>query len=204
VFVFPSFPFHHLFVVHADADVYVDELCEGYVLMCEKINPTHTYANPPTSIDVLLVPGGAGARLLNVSTQIDFVRKTYPNVKYLISICTGAGIVARAGVLDGREATTNKKAWATVTNMRKEVVWRSPARWVVDGNIWSSSGVTAGLDLIFAFIEEVYGEDAARELQGTLEYERGRGMCDDVFAEVHGVVPTWECVERKGNRTMAL
>jgi transcriptional regulator GlxA family with amidase domain len=150
----------------------------------------------------LLVPGGAGARLLNVSTQIDFVRKTYPNVQYLISICTGAGIVARAGVLDGREATTNKKAWNTVTQMRKEVVWRSPARWVVDGNVWSSSGVTAGLDLIFAFIEEVYGEEVARELQGTVEYERGKGMCDDPFAELHGVQPTWECVERKGNGTV--
>jgi hypothetical protein len=59
------------------------------------------------------------------------------------------------------------------------------------------------LDLIFAFIEEVYGEDVARDLQGTLEYERGRGMCDDSFAEVHGVEPTWECVERQIKRTMA-
>jgi hypothetical protein len=54
------------------------------------------------------------------------------------------------------------------------------------------------LDLIFAFIEEVYGEEVARDLQGTLEYERGRGMCDDSFAEVHG----GKCVLRKVNMYM--
>jgi putative intracellular protease/amidase len=106
------------------------------------INPTHTYANPPTDIDVLLIPGGAGAQFLNVTTQVDFVRETYPKVKYLITICTGAGIAARAGVLDGKSATTNKKAWAQVTGVGEKVRWRSPARWVRDGNVWSSSGVS--------------------------------------------------------------
>lgn len=158
------------------------------------INPTHTYDNPPPDIEVLLVPGGAGVRFLNLTTQIEFVRKTYPNLRYLISICTGAGILAEAGVLDGRSATTNKLAWAQVTEKGPKVKWRSPARWIVDGNIWSSSGVTAGLDLIFAFIEEVYGSQVAKDLQKPLEYERRSDMCDDPFAEINGVKPTWDCV----------
>ncbi|OAK96715.1 DJ-1/PfpI family protein [Phaeosphaeriaceae sp. SRC1lsM3a] len=160
------------------------------------INPTHTYSSPPSSIDVLLVPGGAGVRHLNLSTQVEFVRRTYPNLKYLISVCTGAGVLAQAGVLDGKAATTNKKAWKEITPMGKEVDWKSPARWVVDGNIWTSSGVTAGLDLIFAFIDEVYGADMAKNLQSTVEYVRSNGQCDDPFAAIHGVEPTWECIER--------
>lgn len=106
------------------------------------VNPTHTYDKPPEEIDVLLVPGGPGSRLLNVTTTIDFVRKVYPNLKYLITTCTGAGIAARAGVLDGKRATTNKAAWNTITQMGPDVKWTSPARWVVDGNIWTSSGVS--------------------------------------------------------------
>ncbi|OAL54802.1 class I glutamine amidotransferase-like protein [Pyrenochaeta sp. DS3sAY3a] len=163
------------------------------------MTPTHTYAAPPPDIEVLPVPGGAGARAGNVSAQIEFVRHMYPKLRYLISVCTGAGILARAGVLDGRRATTNKKAWGPITAMGPEVQWVSPARWVVDGNIWSSSGVTAGQDLIFAFMEEVYGAEVTRSIQATTEFERSRGMCDDPFAEIHGVEPTWTCVERGSN-----
>lgn len=110
------------------------------------IAPTHTYTSAPNDIEVLLVPGGPGARYFNITTQLDFIKTTYPKIKYLISICTGAGVVARTGVLDGRNATTNKRAWARTTTMGPKVLWRSPARWVVDGNIWTSSGVSAGHD----------------------------------------------------------
>src|SRR5689334_4735175 len=60
------------------------------------ITPTHTYANAPDDIEVLLVPGGPGARYLDITTQLEFIKKTYPKVKYLITICTGAGVAARA------------------------------------------------------------------------------------------------------------
>lgn len=53
--------------------------------------------------------------------------------------------------------------------------------------------MTAGLDLIFAFIDEVYGSRAAEDIQGTIEYKRTGDACDDPFAEIHGVEPTWEC-----------
>jgi transcriptional regulator GlxA family with amidase domain len=105
------------------------------------INPTHTYSNPPQDLDVLLVPGGPGATFGDVEEVIEFVRVTYPRVKYLITTCTGSGIAARAGVLDGKRATTNKAAWDSVVAMGPEVNWVSPARWTVDGNIWTSSGV---------------------------------------------------------------
>jgi putative intracellular protease/amidase len=105
------------------------------------VNPSHTFDNPPDDIDVLLVPGGPGSRLGDVTKVIDFVRDTYPKVQYLITTCTGSGIAARAGVLDGKRATTNKAAWNAVVAMGPDVNWVSPARWTVDGNIWTSSGV---------------------------------------------------------------
>lgn len=106
------------------------------------MNPTHSYSNPPKDIEVLLVPGGPAANFGNVDIVINYVQDTFPNLKYLLTTCTGAGIAARAGVLDGKRATTNKKAWSIITPMGPQVQWVSPARWTVDGNIWTSSGVS--------------------------------------------------------------
>ncbi len=84
--------------------------------------PTHTYAdNPP--IDVLLVPGGAASRSPDLGPEIEYIRKIFPRLKYLITICTGAGIAAQAGVLDGYRATTNKAAWNTMVAMGPKVKW---------------------------------------------------------------------------------
>ncbi|KZL75234.1 DJ-1/PfpI family protein [Colletotrichum tofieldiae] len=163
------------------------------------VNPTHTYDNPPEGVEVLLVPGGPGATVGDAKRVVEYVRGTYPSLKYLITTCTGAGIAARAGVLDGKRATTNKAAWSTIVKMGPNVNWVSPARWVVDGNIWTASGVTSGLDLIFAFLDQIYGQDLTRRVQGVVEYERNKGACSDPFAEWHGVPPTGECVETQEN-----
>jgi putative intracellular protease/amidase len=78
----------------------------------QSIVPTHTFDNPPEDLEVLLVPGGIGTRSDNITAPVvDFVKATYPNLQYLISICTGGSIAAKSGVLDGRNATTNKKSW---------------------------------------------------------------------------------------------
>lgn len=73
---------------------------------------------------------------------VEFIRKTYPKLKYLLTICTGAGVAAKAGVLDGKRATTNKAAWNETVKLGPKVKWVSPARWTIDGKIWTSSGVS--------------------------------------------------------------
>jgi putative intracellular protease/amidase len=94
----------------------------------------------------LIIPGGIGSRapapLLN--NTITLVKERYPTFQYLITVCTGAGIAARAGVLDGKHATTNKRAWDETTALGPKVKWIRQARWVTDGNIWTTSGVAAG------------------------------------------------------------
>jgi putative intracellular protease/amidase len=96
---------------------------------------THRSPESKSIIDVLLVPGGAGTRFLTtINRVIEFVEKVFLSVKYIISICNGAGVLARTGILDGRRATTNKLLWEPTTALRKEVYWVKEARWVMDGN----------------------------------------------------------------------
>lgn len=83
---------------------------------------THTYAdNPP--IDVLVVPGGAASRNPDLGPEKEYIRTVFPKLEYLITICTGAGIAAQSGVLDGHRATTNKAAWNTMVPMGPKVKW---------------------------------------------------------------------------------
>ncbi|KAF6841589.1 DJ-1/PfpI family protein [Colletotrichum plurivorum] len=149
--------------------------------------PTHTYATAPKDIEVLMIPGGLWTRSPNLNATISYVRETYPKLRYLISICTGASIAARAGVLDGKRATTNKASWAATIASGPEVEWVPKARWVVDGNVWSSSGVSAGIDATLAFMGEVYGEEEAGRIADLMEYERHTDPDWDPFAEKFNV-----------------
>jgi transcriptional regulator GlxA family with amidase domain len=137
-------------------------------------------------LEVLLIPGGAAARDPNMMFIDDWVAQMYPNVRYLITICTGAIFPARAGVLDGRRATTNKRAWDVVTKHGNGVEWVAPARYVVDGNIWSSSGVTSGMDLMLHWVATWYGEEFAENISQLTEHEI-RAESDDPFTDLAGV-----------------
>ncbi|KAF8810851.1 DJ-1/PfpI family protein [Phlegmacium glaucopus] len=153
----------------------------------QSIKPTHTFSTAPP-IDVLLIPGGIGTRdPANVEEVVEYIAKVYPTLKYLITVCTGSGLAARAGLLDGKRATTNKRSWARTIQLGPKVQWITRARWVVDGNIWTSSGVSAGLDIIFAFIGEIYGEEVAKIVADFLEYERHTDPSWDPYAELYGL-----------------
>lgn len=148
------------------------------------IIPTHTFSTAP-ALDVLLVPGGQGTRAQSpaISESIDFIRQRFPSLQYLITVCTGSGLAARSGVLDGRRATTNKLAWEATTALRPQVNWVHRARWVTDGNIWTSSGISAGIDVTFAWIAAVYGADVAKNVADRMEYTRVTDPDNDPFAD---------------------
>ncbi|OLN91931.1 Isonitrile hydratase 3 [Colletotrichum chlorophyti] len=152
------------------------------------LQPTNTF-DDNLDLDVLIIPGGAGVRAPGLDHIVDYVRDTYPKVKYLITICTGASFAAKAGVLDGKRATTNKAAWGTITPMGPKVDWVAPARYVVDGNIWTSSGVASGLDLTFAFVKQVYGEPLANRIANIMEHAPYAADWDP-FTDIHGVEPS--------------
>ncbi|KAL9039742.1 MAG: hypothetical protein Q9214_004752 [Letrouitia sp. 1 TL-2023] len=156
----------------------------------QSIVPTHTLETAPP-LDVLLVPGGLGTRNPDPAI-VEFIRDRYPSLKYLISVCTGAGLLARAGVLDNKKATTNKKAWYDTIQLGPKVKWISHARWVegVDGsNIWTSSGVSAGIDVILAWVQHVFGEEIAKNIATGIEYERHMDSTNDPFADIYSLPP---------------
>lgn len=153
------------------------------------IEATHTFGDAP-ALDIILVPGGPGIDYMyniNDTTVQDFLIPRYDELEYLLSVCTGAYSLASAGLLDGRRATTSKFAWSGVTSTRPEVEWVPSARWVEDGNIWTSSGVSAGIDMMYAFMRHYYG---AREINGvmnTIEFAPHTDPDWDPFAIVHDV-----------------
>ncbi|KAI9148976.1 Isonitrile hydratase [Paramyrothecium foliicola] len=156
----------------------------------QSIVPTHTFANPPADLDVLFVPGGSGTRAvkspypeLRLTELIDYIRDVYPSVKYIISVCTGAQLLAQAGVLDGKNATTNKLAFKSTAVFGPKTHWIAKARWVRDGNIYTSSGVTAGIDATLQFIEDIWGEDRANTISKGVEHVRVSDPNDDPFSD---------------------
>ncbi|KAM5454223.1 hypothetical protein MaudCBS49596_002236 [Microsporum audouinii] len=149
----------------------------------ESVVPTHTYADPPTDIDVLIVPGGLGTSdPSNIEPAVQLTRKLYPDVKYAFSICTGAKVLAAAGLLDGKKATTNKRRYEDTIRPYSQVQWQRSARWVVDGNIWTSSGISSGIDAMLAFIGAVYGREFALTVAKRMEYRWVEDPADDPFA----------------------
>jgi transcriptional regulator GlxA family with amidase domain len=153
------------------------------------VNATHTFATAPKDIDVLIVLGGVGTAYPGLEHTVKFIKKTYPNLQYLLTVCTGSALVSRAGVLEGRRATTNKASWTDVTGNQAApgVEWVPKGRWVVEGNIWTSSGISAGIDMTLAFIGEVYGQENATWVANLMEYERNEDPDWDPFAEIWNV-----------------
>jgi transcriptional regulator GlxA family with amidase domain len=150
----------------------------------EAIKPTHSISNAPP-LDVLIIPGGYGYRVGNLDPVIEFIKKTYPSLQYLFTVCSGSWLAARAGVLDGRRATSNKQGWAKtaeLTGVQEPIKWISHARWVVDGNCWTTSGVSAGIDGMLALIGEIFGEEVAEKTADTIEYEPHKDSKYDPFA----------------------
>jgi putative intracellular protease/amidase len=140
-------------------------------------------------LDVLLVPGGWGTRReVSNAALLSALRERAAAAELVTSVCTGSALLAAAGLLDGRRATSNKANFAWVRSQGPEVDWVAQARWVVDGKFWTSSGVSAGIDMAFALVAHVVGEPAARTLASHFEYEWHADPAWDPFAKLHGLV----------------
>jgi transcriptional regulator GlxA family with amidase domain len=134
-----------------------------------KVMPDFSFKDAP-KIDVLLIPGGDGRRKEMHNERLrDFVLKTAEKAKYITSVCTGAFILAEAGLLDGRKATTWKGALHELDEYEKIEVIKE--RFVDEGTVITSAGVTAAIDMALYIVELLFGIDARKFVAAEIEYK---------------------------------
>ena len=138
-----------------------------------RVLPHFDFASAPAP-DVLVIPGGFGTRaLLEDAPTLDWIRRCAATALHTTSVCTGALLLARAGLLAGRHATTHWAALDLLARIDPTVAVEPDARVVTD-KIVTSAGVAAGIDMAFAMVEAICGPEVADETAKYIEYPRDR------------------------------
>jgi transcriptional regulator GlxA family with amidase domain len=134
-----------------------------------KVLPHYSWADAPP-IDILVVPGGFGTRaLLNDQPTLDWIRKTAAASSHLTSVCTGALLLASAGLLKGRRATTHWAGLDLLASLDPTIQVQRDQR-VVSDKVVTSAGVSAGIDMAFSVVETLCGRAVADETAHYIEY----------------------------------
>ena len=133
--------------------------------------PRHGFADAPR-IDLLVVPGGFGTRrLLNDAETLGWIRRAAAAARQVTSVCTGSLLLARAGLLEGRRATTHWASLDLLGSLGAGVTVERDLR-VVDDGVITSAGVASGMDMAFYIVETLFGREVADETARYIEYRR--------------------------------
>ncbi len=163
------------------------------VMVAEKSGPVTSTQGPSVvadyglddcpPLDLLMVPGGFGT-LKEVKNEalLAWLRSRADKAEIVMSVCSGSAILAKAGLLDGRRATSNKRYFSIAVEQGPKVNWIREARWVDDGDRVTSSGVSAGTDMALAVIARLYGAKVAEQIADGTEYQWHRDANKDPFA----------------------
>ena len=136
---------------------------------------------PPCAL--VLLPGGMGTlSALTNTALLDFLRRAAAVAEVTMSVCSGSALLARAGLLDGRRATSNKQFFELARAQSANVHWVAAARWVDAGPFVTSSGVSAGIDMALAVIARLHGVEVAEQVAAITEYQWHRDADVDPFA----------------------
>jgi len=134
-------------------------------------------------LDLFIIPGGLGTRQgVNDAELVSALKTVSERTAKVASVCTGAALLARTGLLDGLQATTNKMAFDWVASQGTEVIWLPEARWVDSGKYATSSGVSAGTDLALALIAQLFDRATAERVARNTEYVWNDDPANDPFA----------------------
>jgi len=135
-----------------------------------KVVPEHSFADAPP-IDLLLIPGGQGTRpLLNETAVLDWIKQRASTAELVLSVCTGALLLAKCGLLDGMAATTHHGAIDLLRELAPKTEVRSGTRVVDNGRTITSAGVAAGIDMSFHVVAKLLGTETAAKTAEYIEY----------------------------------
>lgn len=139
--------------------------------------------------DLLFIPGGdAALELAGDEPVMEWIREASAHAERVMAVCTGTVLLGMTGVLDGRRATTNKRDFLETVPLAPNVDWVRQARWVEDGKFFTSSGVSAGMDMALAVMADLYGMALADRIALGCEYEWHKDPERDPFAKLAGLV----------------
>jgi len=135
-----------------------------------KVIPDHTFRNCP-KLDILVVPGGWGTRKeLKNPVMLDWLRARAAEVETLTSVCTGSMLLGFAGLLDGHHATTHWRSLDWMRGSFPAATVEYDKHVVEDGRIFTSAGISAGIDMALKVVARYYGENIARATARHMEY----------------------------------
>ncbi|MEW2433296.1 DJ-1/PfpI family protein [Streptomyces caniferus] len=135
-----------------------------------RVLPDHTFDDHPP-LDVLLVPGGNGTRTeVTNPVLIEWIRQASAQVAWTTSVCTGALLLHEAGAARGRRVATHH-AFEDILQARGNITVVPDARYVVDGELVTSQGVSAGIDMALWLVGQLHGRDHARAVRRYIQYE---------------------------------
>ncbi len=150
-----------------------------------KVIADYNFTNCP-DLTYLLIPGGFSVfDEINNETLIEFIKEKANETDYVLSVCSGAFLLHKAGLLKDKMATTHWKALEQLKEIPNIRV--NSERYTHDGNIWTSAGVSAGIDMMLSFIQEVSGESAASIVQMNAEYYPEAKIYGDAIQELSHV-----------------
>ena len=144
-----------------------------------KIVPDHTFADAPEP-KVIVIPAQHGAS----AAAIDWLKRSARTADLVMSVCTGAFVLARTGLLDGKSATTHHDSYKTFTIEHPEIRLERGARFVESDNVATAGGLSSGIDLALHVVERYYGRDVATRTAYEMEYQ-GRGWLDRASNQVY-------------------
>lgn len=135
------------------------------------VNPTYTIADCPPP-DLLLVPGGQGTRrAIHNEALVNWIKVQVGRVELLLSVCTGALLLARAGLLEGLAATTHFRAFDELKALAPNTKLCPDERYIDNGKIILSAGVSAGIDMSLYVVERLLGAELAQETARQMQYD---------------------------------
>ncbi len=134
------------------------------------VNPSHTLASCPKP-DLLLVPGGIGTRKeVHNARPVEWIRRVADEAEMVLSVCTGALLLGKAGLLDGLETTTHHVAYDLLREIVPSCTVHEDRRYVDNGKVITSAGIAAGIDMSLHVVERLVGTGTAERTARHMEY----------------------------------